>query len=101
MKAVKFGQEFICFSFVIKEGKRVVNISEVCWRLLRLRIQLFFIISNKDVSQSQTKWCGPIATLSVCLYIVLLKLNSIEDVALFINSTNMSFGMSSCKSESW
>ena len=38
----------------------------------------------------------PIATPSVCLYIVLLKLNSTEDVALFINSTNTSFGMSGC-----
>ena len=37
MKAVKFGQKFICFSFVIEDGKRMVNISEVCWRLLRLR----------------------------------------------------------------
>ena len=36
MKAVKFGQELICFSFVIKDGKRVNKISEVCWRLLRL-----------------------------------------------------------------
>ena len=37
MKAVEFGQEFICFSFVIEDGKRVVNIFEVSWRLLRLR----------------------------------------------------------------
>ena len=32
MKAVEFGQEFIRFSFVIEDGKRVVNISEVCWK---------------------------------------------------------------------
>ena len=31
MKAVDFGQEFISFSFVIEDGKHVVNISEVCW----------------------------------------------------------------------
>ena len=37
-----------------------------------------------------------IATPSVCLYIVLLKLNSTEDVALFINSTKRSHGMSGC-----
>ena len=30
MKAVEFGQKFICFSVVIKDGKSVVNISEVC-----------------------------------------------------------------------
>ena len=30
MEAVEFGQEFICFSFVIEDGKRVVNISKVC-----------------------------------------------------------------------
>ena len=36
MKAVKFGQKFICFSFVIEDGKRAVNIFEVCWRLLHL-----------------------------------------------------------------
>ena len=35
----------------------------------------------------------PIPTPSVCLYMVLLKLNSTEDVALFINSTNTCFGM--------
>ena len=38
MKAVEFGREFICFSFVIEDGKHVVNISKVYWRLLRLRI---------------------------------------------------------------
>ena len=32
MKAVEFGQEFICFSFVIEDGKRVVILSEVGWR---------------------------------------------------------------------
>ena len=37
MKAVEFGQEFICFSFVMEDGKNVVNISEVCSRILRLR----------------------------------------------------------------
>ena len=37
MKAVEFGQKFIYFSFFIQNGKRVVNISEVCWRLLRLK----------------------------------------------------------------
>ena len=36
MKAVEFGQKFICFSFMIEDGKGVVNIFEVCWRLLRL-----------------------------------------------------------------
>ena len=35
----------------------------------------------------------PIPTLSVCLYMMLLKLNSTENVALFINSTNTSFGI--------
>ena len=37
MKAVEFDQEFICFSFVIEDDIRVVNISEVCWKLMRLR----------------------------------------------------------------
>ena len=37
MKAVEFGQKIICFSFVIEDGKRVVNISEVYWRLSCLR----------------------------------------------------------------
>ena len=40
----------------------------------------------------------PIATPSVCLFIVLLKLNSTEDVALFINSTNTSFGITDWES---
>ena len=44
----------------------------------------------------------PIAIPSVCLYIVLLKLNSTEDVALFINLTDTSFGMSGWNSDwSW
>ena len=42
----------------------------------------------------------PIATSSVWFYIVLLKLNLTEDVALFINSINASFGITGCKSES-
>ena len=29
MKAVMCGQEFTCFSFMMENGKRVVNISEV------------------------------------------------------------------------
>ena len=37
MKAVEFDQEFVCFSFVIEDDKCVVIISEVCWRLLRLK----------------------------------------------------------------
>ena len=41
----------------------------------------------------------PTATPSVCLYIMLLKLNSTEDVALFINSTSTSFGMIGCESD--
>ena len=33
MKGVKRGQEFICFSFVIEDDKRVVDVSEVHWTL--------------------------------------------------------------------
>ena len=35
----------------------------------------------------------PIATPSVCLYIVSLKLNSTDDVALSIGSINIAWGM--------
>ena len=35
----------------------------------------------------------PIATPSVCLYIVSLKLNSMDDVALSISSINIAWGM--------
>ena len=58
----------------------------------------FFKIFNKDVSQSETSG-DLIATPSVCLYIVLLKLNSTEEVALFINSTNASFEMTDYESD--
>ena len=40
-----------------------------------------------------------VATPSVCLYILLLKLNSTEDVVLFINSTNTSFEMTGWESD--
>ena len=40
----------------------------------------------------------PMATSPVCLYLVLLKLNSTEDMVFFINSTNTSFGMTGCES---
>ena len=40
-----------------------------------------------------------IATQSICLYIVLLKMNSTKDVALLINSTNTFFGMTDCESD--
>ena len=99
MKAVEFGQEYICFSFVIEDGKRVVNISEVRWRLLRLRKNFSFYYSTKVLAKAGPS-ADPIATPFVCLYIVLLKLNSIEDVPLFINSTNTSFGMTGCASDS-
>ena len=41
----------------------------------------------------------PVATPSVCLCIVLLKLNSTGDVALFINSGNTSLGMTGWESD--
>ena len=53
---------------------------------------LFFTIFNKKVAKAGPSG-DPIATPSVCLYIVLVKLNSTEDVAFFIYSTNTSFGM--------
>ena len=37
MKALELGQEFFCFSFVIEDGKRVVNISKIYWILSCLR----------------------------------------------------------------
>ena len=48
MKVVEFGQKFICFSLVVEGGKRVVNISKVCWRLLCLRKQLFSFGSSSS-----------------------------------------------------
>ena len=40
----------------------------------------------------------PLATQSVCLNMMLLKLNSTENVVLF-NLTNTSFGMTGCESD--
>ena len=51
MKAVDFGQKFISFSFVIEDDKRVVSISEVCWRLL------FGEMTNSDKTPSKCKCC--------------------------------------------
>ena len=42
----------------------------------------------------------PIATPSVCLYMISLKLNSTPDVALFISSIKTAFEISGCASES-
>ena len=42
----------------------------------------------------------PIATPSVCLYMMLLKLNSTPDVALFISSMKTALEISGCASES-
>ena len=61
MKAVEFGQEFMCFSFVIEDGKRVVNKSKVCWRLLdevcwRLVDDTFAIFDHEtEAHEFQTK----------------------------------------------
>ena len=44
MKAVDLGQEFVWFSFMIENDKRVVNTSEVYWRLSCFRKQHFFVI---------------------------------------------------------
>ena len=41
----------------------------------------------------------PIATPSVCLYMMSLKLNSTPDVALFISSMKTAFEISGCASE--
>ena len=70
MKAVEFGQKFICFSFVIEDGKHVVNISEICWRLLRLRKQFSSLYPTKMLAKAGPSG-DPIATPSVCLYMVL------------------------------
>ena len=66
----------------------------------------FCVLENDFSSQYPTKMLAkagpsgdPIVTPSVCLDIVLLKLNFTEDVALFINSTNTSFGMTGCQSD--
>ena len=56
MKAVKFGQKFICFSFVIEDGKHVVNISEVCWRLLRLGTKLVYSLVFPVVTYGNESW---------------------------------------------
>ena len=42
----------------------------------------------------------PIATAVVCLYMILLKLNSTPDVALFISSMKTALGINGCASES-
>ena len=42
----------------------------------------------------------PIATPSVCLYKILLKLNSTPDVALFISSMKTALEINGCASES-
>ena len=42
----------------------------------------------------------PIATPSVCLYMMSLKLNSTPDVALFISSIKTGLEISGCASES-
>ena len=42
----------------------------------------------------------PIATSSVCLYMMLLKLNSTPDVALFISSMKTTLEINGCASES-
>ena len=46
MKAVKCGEEFICFSFEIEDAKRFVNVSKVYWRLSCVKKYLFFILSD-------------------------------------------------------
>ena len=40
--------------------------------------------------------CEPMVTPSICRYLLLLKLNSIEEVASCINSTKMSRGKDGC-----
>ena len=42
----------------------------------------------------------PIATPSVCLYMISLKLNSTPDVALFISSMKTALEINGCASES-
>ena len=42
----------------------------------------------------------PIATPSVCLYMISLKLNSTPDVVLFISSMKTALEINSCASES-
>ena len=98
MKALEFGQKFICFNFVIEDGKRVINLSEVMLEVSAFDKILFFKISNKDVNAGPSG--DPIATLSVCSYRVLSKLNLTENVALFINSTNTSFRITDWESHS-
>ena len=71
---------------------RVLFKAEVDHRLLCFRRLLSFIISNKHFCQCRPNG-GPMTTLSVCLHILLLKLNPIEEVTMFINLTNTSLEM--------
>ena len=75
MKAFECGQKFICFSFVIEDGK----VTTTCLT----RIADFRIWENSFSSQDQTKILDnagpnddPIDNSYIILYIVLLKLNS-------------------------
>ena len=60
------------------------------------KITFLHYIQKKMSAKAGTSG-DPIVTPSVCLCIELLNLNSTENVALFINSTNMSFGMTCCE----
>ena len=92
IKAVECGQQSIYFSFKIEDHKSLFDISK--WIK-------DFRVSEKSFSNNITKILAkpesggdPIATTSIWLNIILLKLNSTEDVAFFTNSTNTSLRMS-------
>ena len=77
---------------MMENDKSIVNISKVDLRFSYLTKDRLLIKANEDVSEARPS-SEPMATPLIWRYILLLKLNSIEEVAYFISSTNASCGI--------
>ena len=66
------------------------------WKVLIFERRVFF--QTKMLAKAGPSG-EPIATPSVCLYMILLKLNSIPNVALFMTSMKTALEINGCASE--
>ena len=85
------GEKLIAFVFVVKNCKSIIDISIIHKRFVDSFEKQNLVISDKNVGKSGPRG-EPIATPSICRCIILLKLNSTEEVAVCISSTKTARG---------
>ena len=89
------GEKLVAFVFVVKNCKSIIDVSIIHQSFVDSFEKQSFIMLARDGPRGE-----PIAMPSICRCIILLKLNSTEEVAVCISSTKTAQGMCLYRSDS-